>query len=124
MPNKPAALESVFRALADPTRLKVLGRLSRSPAPVGELAKLADMALPSFLQHLDMLEKAGLIRSEKKGRVRICEIEPTQLNAAEAWLTQVRAVWSMRQTIAEARRQERLADEARLLARGESSFGG
>jgi DNA-binding transcriptional ArsR family regulator len=86
----------VFRALADPTRLSVLGRLSRSPAPVGELAKLAHMALPSFLQHLTVLESAGLIRSEKKGRVRICEIEPVQLNAAEAWLTQVRAVWSMR----------------------------
>jgi DNA-binding transcriptional ArsR family regulator len=91
---------------------------------VGELAKLADMALPSFLQHLEVLEAAGLIRSEKKGRVRICEIEPVQLNAAEAWLTQVRAVWSMRQTIAEARRQERLAEEARLLSKGETSFGG
>ncbi len=122
MPNQPAPLDQIFRALADPTRLAVLGRLSRSPAPVSELATLADMALPSFLQHLEVLESAGLIHSEKRGRVRICEIEPVQLNAAEAWLTQVRAVWSMRQTIAEARRQERLADDARRLAKGDSAF--
>lgn len=124
MPNKQAPLEQIFRALADPTRLAVLGRLARNPAPVKELAKLADMAPPSFLQHLKVLEDAGLIRTEKKGRQRICEIEPVQLNVAEAWLTQARAVWSMRQTIAEARRQERLAEEARLLAKGETSFGG
>jgi DNA-binding transcriptional ArsR family regulator len=105
MANNTIPLDDVFRALADPTRLAVLGRLSRAPAPVSELARLADMTLPSFLQHLDVLESVGLIRSEKKGRVRICEIEPFQLNAAEAWLVQVRAVWGLRQTIGKDRRR-------------------
>ena len=96
MPNQPAQLDRVFRALADPTRRAVLHRLSGGTAPVSELAKPFDMALPSFLQHLDVLEKSGLVRSRKTGRVRTYRISPAPLRAAEGWMTTQRALWERR----------------------------
>jgi DNA-binding transcriptional ArsR family regulator len=96
MPNKQSQLDQVFRALADPTRRAVLERLSRGPASVTELAGRFEMALPSFVQHLKMLEQSGLIRSQKTGRVRTCKIAPLQMKSAERWLAEQREFWERR----------------------------
>jgi DNA-binding transcriptional ArsR family regulator len=96
MPNQEIALDNVFHALADPTRRAVLHRLSQGPASVKELAQPFEMALPSFLQHLKVLESGGLIRSKKVGRVRTCEMEPAQLTSAEAWIAKQRSIWEGR----------------------------
>jgi DNA-binding transcriptional ArsR family regulator len=89
-------LDNVFHALADPTRRAVIQRLGNGPASVSELAGPFDMALPSFMKHLNVLEKSGLIRSRKSGRVRIVEIKPGQLNQVESWLAEQRALWQGR----------------------------
>lgn len=82
--------------MADPTRRGMLARLSRAPASVSELARPLRMSLPAVMQHLQMLEASGLVRSEKKGRVRTCRIEPAALAAAESWIAEQRAVWEGR----------------------------
>jgi DNA-binding transcriptional ArsR family regulator len=96
MPNKYQGLDRVFYALADPTRRAVLERLSHSPAPVSELAKPFDMALPSFIQHLGILERHGLVRSQKSGRIRTYQLAPQPLLAAEHWMAAQRAIWQTR----------------------------
>ncbi|HEY7303546.1 MAG TPA: metalloregulator ArsR/SmtB family transcription factor [Bryobacteraceae bacterium] len=96
MPNTIAPIDSVFRALSDPTRRHVLERLSRRPASVSELATPFDMALPSFVQHLAVLEDSGLVRSKKVGRVRTYELVPKRLKLAENWLAQQRDIWERR----------------------------
>lgn len=89
-------IDSVFRALSDPTRRHVLERLSRSPASVSELAAPFDMALPSFVQHMSILEASGLVRSRKTGRVRTYQLAPKRMQLAENWLTQQRNLWDRR----------------------------
>jgi DNA-binding transcriptional ArsR family regulator len=89
-------IDHVFRALSDPTRRHVLERLSRSPASVSELAAPFDMALPSFVQHMGVLEECGLVQSSKTGRVRIYEIIPKRLKIAEDWMVRQRALWEKR----------------------------
>jgi len=96
MPNRSAALDRVYHALADPTRRAVIQRLSRGPASVSELAKPFRMALPSLVQHLQVLEASGLIRSQKLGRVRTCRIVPKALISAEEWIAHQRALWEGR----------------------------
>jgi DNA-binding transcriptional ArsR family regulator len=96
MPNQTASLNTVFRALADPTRRAVLERLSDGPAAVGELARPFHMALPSFMQHLDVLEESMLVRSQKTGRVRTYQLAPQPLKAAERWMAEQRAIWERR----------------------------
>jgi DNA-binding transcriptional ArsR family regulator len=99
MPNKliePLDLNRVFQALADPTRRAVLERLTSGPAPMSELAKPFNMALPSFSQHLDVLENSGLVRSQKAGRVRTYQLEPQPLQVAEQWMREQRAIWESR----------------------------
>ena len=96
MPNQHADLGRVFQALADPTRRAVLEKLSRGPAAMSDLAAPFDMALPSFAQHLDMLEDCGLVRSRKEGRVRTYRIAPQPLKAAEGWLARQRTLWTRR----------------------------
>ena len=96
MPKQPAQLTRVFQALADPTRFAVVERLSRGPAATSELARPFEMAMPSFLQHLDVLQDCGLVRSTKKGRVRTYELAPDTLKAAEDWLSKQRALWERR----------------------------
>lgn len=93
MLNDLARLDTAFQALADPTRRGIVARLSRAPASVSELARPLSMSLPAVLQHLKTLEASGLIRSEKKGRVRTCRIEPVALAAAESWIAQQRKLW-------------------------------
>jgi DNA-binding transcriptional ArsR family regulator len=92
----PATLEPVFQALADPTRRAVVERLGGGPRTVSELAEPFGMALPSFMQHLRTLERVGLIRSIKAGRVRTCELVPRRLGQAENWLATQRARWEQR----------------------------
>jgi DNA-binding transcriptional ArsR family regulator len=89
-------LNGVFQALADPTRRAVLGRLSRGPASISELAKPFDMALPSFMKHIRSLEDSGWILTRKEGRVRTCAIEKKAFAAADAWLSAQRALWEAR----------------------------
>ena len=96
MPNQPAMLNQVFQALADPTRRAVLKRLSRGPVPTLELARPFHMALPSFTQHLGVLERSGLVKSEKAGRVRTYRLAPKPLQAAEEWMTNHRKLWERR----------------------------
>jgi DNA-binding transcriptional ArsR family regulator len=96
MDQDPGQLNGIFQALADPTRRAVLGRLTRGPVSVSDLAEPFDMALPSFMQHLRVLEASGWIRTRKVGRVRICVIEDQPLAAVEAWLAEQRALWEGR----------------------------
>ena len=91
-----AAVDDVFQALANPTRRKVLERLSAGPATVSELAAPFDMQLPSFVQHLSVLEESRLVRSTKRGRVRTYEIAPERLKVAEVWLAARRRLWEAR----------------------------
>jgi DNA-binding transcriptional ArsR family regulator len=92
----PAIIDRVFRALSDPTRRDVLGRLSAHSASVSDLAATYDMALPSFVEHLKVLERSGLVRSHKVGRVRTYELVPKQLRVAENWLARQRTLWERR----------------------------
>jgi DNA-binding transcriptional ArsR family regulator len=96
MPQQVADLDRLFQALADPTRRAVVERLGRGPAATSELARPFGMALPSFLQHLDMLEKAGLVASKKQGRVRTYRLTPRPLQAVEDWMTTQRRLWERR----------------------------
>ena len=96
MPKRRPRLDPVFRALADPTRRAVLERLARSPATVSDLARQHDMALPSFLQHLQVLDDCGLVRSRKAGRVRTYALVPRPLQQAEEWMAGQRALWERR----------------------------
>jgi DNA-binding transcriptional ArsR family regulator len=96
MPKQSAQLTRLFRALADPTRRAVVERLRSGPVATSALAAPFKMALPSFLQHLDVLRKCGLVRSKKKGRVRTYELSPGPLKAAEGWMATQRALWERR----------------------------
>lgn len=96
MPKQMVDLAPVFRALADPTRRRVVERLGRGPATTSDLAAEFAMAMPSFLQHLDTLEEARLVRSSKRGRVRTYSLTPEPLRAAERWITDQRALWESR----------------------------
>lgn len=96
MPNQSVPLTRVFQALADPTRMAVLERLSAGPAAVSELKQPFEMALPSFTQHLRVLEDCGLVRSRKSGRVRTYQLAPRPLRAAESWISRQRLLWEKR----------------------------
>jgi DNA-binding transcriptional ArsR family regulator len=91
-----AEADAVFRALSDPTRRKVLERLAKGPASVSELAGPFAMKLPSFVQHLAVLERSRLVRSKKQGRVRVFQIVPQRLRVAEDWLAGQRRLWEAR----------------------------
>ncbi len=96
MLNKSTDLDRLFQALADPARRAIIERLSRGPAPVSELARPLPMSLPSAMQHLGVLEAAGLVRSEKVGRVRTCAIQPQALGQVEQWINARRIEWERR----------------------------
>jgi DNA-binding transcriptional ArsR family regulator len=107
MLNQPLELDRLFHALADPARRAMVERLSQGPAPVTELARPLPMSLPAAMQHLSVLEAAGLVRSEKVGRVRTCSIEPQVLSQAEQWINARRTEWE--------RRLDRLGDYLKTL---------
>lgn len=96
MGNQQVLLDSVFHALADPTRRAVIRRLGQGSATVSELAKPFEMALPSFMKHISILEEAGLIGSKKIGRVRTCKLKRNKLASAERWFNEQRALWENR----------------------------
>lgn len=96
MLNDSQRLDRAFQALADPARRGMLARLSRGAASVSELAAPLNISLPAVMQHLKALEQSGLVRSEKKGRVRTVQLEPKALSAAEAWIAGRRAEWEAR----------------------------
>lgn len=96
MANQSAQLGDVFYALADPTRRAIVGALGRGPASVSALAAPFPIALPSLMKHLSVLERSGVIRSRKLGRVRTCELRPKALSRAEQWIAQQRSSWEAR----------------------------
>jgi DNA-binding transcriptional ArsR family regulator len=96
MLNQQTQLDLTFQALADPTRRVMVERLSRGATSVSDLARPLAMSLPAVMQHLAVLEHAGLVRSEKIGRVRTCRIEPQALSQAEIWISQRRAEWAQK----------------------------
>jgi DNA-binding transcriptional ArsR family regulator len=89
-------LDGVFAALADPTRRAVVARLGEGPASVGELASTTPMALPSFMKHIRTLERCGLVRTSKVGRVRTCTLERSRLDVIDGWLEEQRRIWEAR----------------------------
>ena len=91
-----AAVDRVFHALAEPTRRAIVERLSGGPSSVSTLAKPFDMTLAAIVQHLQVLEKSGLIRTEKVGRVRTCRIDPGGFHLAERWISERRSLWERR----------------------------
>jgi DNA-binding transcriptional ArsR family regulator len=111
------AADRVFDALGDPTRRALVARLSREgPMSVSELGRPFDITLAAVVQHLRVLERSRLVRTEKVGRVRTCRIEPTGLDVAAAWLAERRALWERRLD----RLGDVLAEEARPRADGRS----
>jgi DNA-binding transcriptional ArsR family regulator len=96
MANQCIGLSEVFYALADPTRREILSVLVHGPVSVSALAAPFAMALPSLMKHLSVLERSGVIRSNKVGRVRTCELVPQSLSAAERWMSEQRAAWEAR----------------------------
>ena len=96
MEQYPQHLNGVFQALADPTLRAVLGRLGKGPASISELAKPFDMALPSFMKHIHLLEESGWILTRKQGRVRTCTIEKKTFTEVDTWLSEQRALWEAR----------------------------
>jgi DNA-binding transcriptional ArsR family regulator len=96
MPTEAVVLDQAFRALADPSRRAIVARLSQGSASVSELASPLSMSLPAVVQHIDVLQKSGLVSSEKVGRVRTCRLEPEPMRAVERWIAQHRAEWETR----------------------------
>ena len=97
-----AALDRTFHALSDPTRRAMVQQLTRGPASVSELARPLSISLPAVLQHLQVLETSGIVRTAKVGRVRTCSVEPKMLTLAERWIAERRESWE--------RKFDRLAD--------------
>jgi DNA-binding transcriptional ArsR family regulator len=89
-------LDRTFHALADRSRRSMLERLTLGPASVSELARPLAMSLAAVVQHVQVLEACGVVKTAKVGRTRICEIEPATITAAEQWITDRRQVWEAR----------------------------
>jgi DNA-binding transcriptional ArsR family regulator len=108
MLNQMADLDRVFHALADPGRRLMIERLSRGPASVSELGRPLAMSLAAVVQHVQVLEASGIVRSQKTGRTRTCAINPAALRSAESWISERRSLWERRLD----RLGDYLADEA------------
>lgn len=96
MPDKVADVHRVFHALGDPTRRLILEKLSAGPVSVSRLAAPLRMTLAAVVQHLQILEESGLVRTEKTGRVRTCSINPAGLAVAQQWIADRRTIWEKR----------------------------
>lgn len=96
MLNQSDPLDQMFQALADPTRRRIVERLTRGTATVSELAEPFAMSLPAVVQHLQVLEQSGLVTSKKVGRVRTCTIDTAALSQAEKWINERRVGWERR----------------------------
>jgi DNA-binding transcriptional ArsR family regulator len=86
-------IDRVFHALGDPTRRSIVEQVSRGPISVSRLAEPLRMTLAAVVQHVQVLEECGLVKTEKIGRVRTCRIDPAGLSAAEKWMRDRRAMW-------------------------------
>lgn len=95
-PTPTTAIDRVFHALGDPTRLAVVERLGVGPASTSDLAAGFELALPSVMQHLDMLERHDLVRSTKQGRVRTYHLVADNLHRAQGWLAEQQRIWETR----------------------------
>ena len=89
-------LDRIFHALADPGRRLMVDRLSQGPASVTQLGQPLAMSLAAVLQHVQVLEACGLVRSRKIGRTRTCSMNPVALRSAEAWISERRVLWERR----------------------------
>ena len=96
MRSSRASVDRVFHALGDPTRRAIIERLSRGPLPTSHLAAPLAITLTAVVQHLQVLEASGLVRTEKAGRVRTCRLETAGLSAAESWIGELRSTWERR----------------------------
>lgn len=97
MANFQPGIDDVFHALADPTRCAIVSALGGGGRrTVSELAAPFDMALPSFMKHVAVLERSGLVQTRKAGRSRTCELVCSRLAEAEQWLAAQRALWEAR----------------------------
>lgn len=96
MVNQAVDLDRVFQALADPGRRLMMERLSQGPASVSELGQPLAMSLAAVVQHVQVLEASGLVRSQKVGRTRTCTINPPALRSAESWISERRNFWERR----------------------------
>ncbi|MFN7992582.1 MAG: metalloregulator ArsR/SmtB family transcription factor [Bryobacteraceae bacterium] len=96
MPGQPDKIGRVFHALGDPTRRAILERLSKGPVSVSALAEPLELTLAAVVQHLQVLEESGLVRTEKAGRVRTCQIEPQGFAVARQWIDDRRTIWERR----------------------------
>jgi DNA-binding transcriptional ArsR family regulator len=94
--DKAASIHRVFHALGDPTRRAIVERLSEAPISVSQLAQPLAITLAAVVQHLQILEESGLVRTEKTGRVRTCRIEPKGFNAMEQWIQDRKTTWERR----------------------------
>lgn len=90
---QPKPLDRAFHALSDPGRRAMVERLSFGPASVSELARPLPMTLSAVVQHLKVLEEAGLVRSEKVGRVRTCALEIAAMTQVERWIAERKRFW-------------------------------
>jgi DNA-binding transcriptional ArsR family regulator len=93
VPADADVLDRTFQALADSSRRSIIVRLSEGPASVSELAEPLEMSLSAVVQHLEVLQKSGIVRSEKAGRVRTCRLEPAPMREVEKWISQHRQAW-------------------------------
>jgi DNA-binding transcriptional ArsR family regulator len=96
MSDKKPDADRIFHALGDPTRRAMVEKLSDGPISVSQLAAPLSMTLAAVLQHLQILEESGLVRTEKVGRVRTCRVAPKGLDAVEKWINDRRSVWEKR----------------------------
>jgi DNA-binding transcriptional ArsR family regulator len=94
--NQSADIDRLLHALADPTRRRIVEQLGRGPASVTTLAAPLPMSLPAVVQHLQVLERAGLVSTDKVGRVRTCHLDPRRLQTVEAWISARRHTWERR----------------------------
>jgi DNA-binding transcriptional ArsR family regulator len=111
-----AALDRTFHALSDPTRRAMVQRLARGPASVSELARPLSISLPAVMQHLQVLQASGIVRTAKAGRVRTCSVEPKMLSLAERWIAERRESWE--------RKLDRLGDYLDATASENDNDGG
>jgi DNA-binding transcriptional ArsR family regulator len=95
-PEEKARIDRVFHALGDPTRRAIVERLSQGPISASRLAEPLEVTLAAVMQHLQVLEESGLVRTEKLGRVRTCRIEPEGLSVAAQWIADRRSIWERR----------------------------
>ena len=96
MPRLKVNIDRVFHALGDPTRRAIVERLSEGAMSASRLAVPLDITVAAVVQHLQILEKSGLVRTTKVGRVRTCRIEPAGLSVAERWISERRSMWERR----------------------------